>query len=195
MTSAPRLRICGPIIVLAIAAISVWLAPPFATGAANAPSVSPDGVWRSLDAIPAAASGARQDIKAAQFKAFTVTRNELSAKLLQAPKEFTAAAKQSGGTEITLPAPDGSFARFRVEEIAIMEPELAAKYPGIKTYRGRGIDDPAAVLHFDVNPWTMHAQVLTPSGTWYVDPYWHGDGSVYMSYGKKDLLRGDRQFE
>ena len=186
----PRLRT-----VATFSAVAMWLSPHSTEAAPNPPG-STDRVWAAVEQIPTAPLNGRVEIKAAKFKTATVDRAQLSTALAEAPMEFTPAARDSAmQTEISLPTPDGSFARFRVEEVALMEPELAAKYPGIKTYRGRGIDDPAAVLHLDVNPDTLHAQVLSPSGTWYVDPYWHGDGSLYMSYGKKDLLSGDRQFE
>ena len=175
-----------------VCALALGLSPQLAD--ARPQAGSPDRLWATVDQLPAAPVNARVEIKAAKFKTASVDRTQLSAALAQAPMEFTAGRLQNGA-EISLPKPDGSFARFRVEEVALMEPGLAAKYPGIKTYRGRGIDDPTAMLHLDVNPETMHAQVLSPSGTWYVDPYWHGDGSLYMSYAKSDLLSGDRQFE
>ena len=189
MISSLRLRV-----VATFLATTACLSPQLA-GTVHAAPGSPDLLWQSVDQIPAAPTNGRVEIKAAKFKTFTVDRGRLSGSLSQAPREFTAARAQSAATEITLPAPDGSFARFRVEEVALMEPGLAAKYPGIKTYRGRGIDDPAAQLHLDVNPRTIHAQVLSPNGAWYVDPYWHRDGSLYMSYRKSDLLAGDRRFK
>ena len=189
----PRLRTLVPIAVTTVVAAVSWLAPQFA-GAA--PDTSPDRTWQAVAQLPTAPVNASVEIKAAKFNAVTVDRQRLAATLAQAPMEFTAAATQSDKqTEITLPKPDGGFARFRVEEVALMEPELAAKFPGIKTYRGRGIDDPAAVLQLDVNPDTVHAQVLSPSGTWYVDPYWHQNGTLYQSYRKSDLLAGDREFK
>ena len=46
---------------------------------------------------------------------------------------------------IALPHPDGGFARFHISEVETLAPELAAKYPQIKTFRGQGIDDPTAI--------------------------------------------------
>ena len=37
--------------------------------------------------------------------------------------------------------------------------------------------------------------MLSPSGTYYIDPYYQHDGSVYMSYAKSDLSFGSRQFK
>lgn len=194
MIYSPRFRFLLSLSIAVAAATSS--APQFTGAATNSPAASPDGIWQVVDQIPPAPLNAKVDIKVSQFKPFTVSRQQLVASLAGAPVEFTDAAKQAASpTIISLPTPDGRFARFRVEEIALMEPELAAKYPGIKAYRGRGIDDPAAVLHLDVNPWTIHAQVLSPSGTWYVDPRAQHDDSLYMSYRKGDLLRGDRQFK
>jgi hypothetical protein len=161
--------------------IAVGLAPQLARAAA-----SPDKIWQTVDQIPQEA-GLQRGIQPERFKAFTVDANRLHGALSTAPLEFTPARAGTAPTEITLPKPDGSFARFRIEEVALMEPALAARHPGIKTYRGRDVNDPTASLQLDVNPKTLHAQVLSPSGTYYIDPYWQRDGRLYMSYNKSDL--------
>jgi hypothetical protein len=174
--------------------VVVGLSPLSSSIALAAPN-SPDGLWQGVDRIPAAAADARPGIRPSKFQTFSLNAATLRSTLAKAPVEFSARPAGDAGLQITLPKPDGSFARFQIEEVALMEPELASKYPGIKTYRGRGLDDPMASLHLDVNPWTLHAQVLSPSGIYYVDPYWKHDGSVYMSYAKSDLTSGGRQFK
>ena len=163
-----------------------------------------DQLWQSIDRIPAAPANARIGIRPTKFQAFTVNADGLAVRPYRRrqrsyqpsdAKRPSRPAALSPGLEITLPKPDGTFARFQIEEVALMEPALAAKFPGIKTYRGRGLDDPMASLQLDVNPWTLHAQVLSPSGIYYIDPYWKHDGSVYMSYAKSDLTAGGRQFK
>ncbi|KQQ97661.1 hypothetical protein ASF77_04545 [Massilia sp. Leaf139] len=104
-----------------------------------------------------------------------------------APAERSSRAMASPLT-VDLPHPDGGYQRFTLVESSIMEPGLAAKHPGIKTYKGRGIDDPAATLRMDITPLGLHASVRSPNGGWYVDPYYQHDTSVYASYSRADLI-------
>ena len=69
-----------------------------------------------------------------------------------------------------------------------MEAGLAAQHPEIKTYAGRRPrrpdgDDRAPTR----TPLGFHASVRSPDGAWYIDPYYHLDDSVYVSYFGADL--------
>lgn len=146
--------------------------------------------------MPSAPANTRVEIHPTKFKTFTLDATKLRSTLTSAPREFTTPrVRRDAGLQITLPRPDGTFARFQIEEVALMEPGLAAKFPEIKTYRGRDLDHPLTSLQLDVNGKTMHAQILSPSGTWYVDPYWQHDGRLYMSYAKSDLTANGRRFQ
>jgi hypothetical protein len=68
-----------------------------------------------------------------------------------------------------------------------MEPGLAEKHPEIKTYAGTGIDDRSATIRFDLTPLGFHASVRGQSGSWYIDPYYHLDQSLYVVYFRNDL--------
>jgi hypothetical protein len=106
--------------------------------------------------------------------------------LRRAPLEFTKAAGERQ-VLIALPMPNKTFARFRIEESPIMEPTLAARFPEIKTYRGKGIDDPTATVRFDWTPAGLHAIVLSAQGTVFIEPYGKGDTGTYINYYKHDL--------
>ena len=145
--------------------------------------------WQEVFETPAAAhlSDKRQvALKAKRFRSFTLNRGAMERKLAAAPMEFTSAARQENFI-ISLPAPGGGFQRFSVSESPVMEPGLAAKHPDIKTYSGRGIDDRGATIRFDLTPLGFHAAVRGKSGHWYIDPYYHLDQSLYISYFGNDL--------
>ena len=89
---------------------------------------------------------------------------------------------------IALPLPDGGFAHFAVEEYSMMEPELAAKHPDIKTYHGRGVDDPTAV-RFGISPEGFNSMILSANGTILIDRYAVGDTDHYINYFKSDVER------
>ncbi|MCH7880297.1 MAG: hypothetical protein IIB69_01740 [Proteobacteria bacterium] len=73
---------------------------------------------------------------------------------------------------INLPMPDGSLARFSIVESSIMEAELAAKYPEIKSYKVYGIDDPGASGRVDMSPKGFRGMVYTSQGRVFIDPDW-----------------------
>jgi hypothetical protein len=131
--------------------------------------------------------GVRSYLSPRSFQALALDQPALEAQLGAVPMEASPGAGAAGGQVVSLPGPDGGRQRFRVVEVATMEPELAAEFPDIRTYRGQGIDDPAATVAFDVSPQGFHAQVLSPGGAWYIDPYYHLDTSAYVSYFKRDL--------
>jgi sugar lactone lactonase YvrE len=147
-----------------------------------------ESLWREItpDSLDALARNSQSQVAPRHYKAFQLNEAALTPLLAGAPMEFTEAAKDSRN-EITLPMPDGSIARFRFVESPIMEPELAARFPKIKTYQGWGIDDPAAMTRFGRTGAGFHAIVLSPKGSSYVTPLFRGEKSAYASYFMSDL--------
>lgn len=82
------------------------------------------------------------------YRTVQLNKVALTQVLNQAPMEFSEKAKNTQ-VVMTLPMPDGSFARFSIKESPIMEPGLAAQVPEIKTYLRQGIDDRTATTRFD----------------------------------------------
>ena len=139
------------------------------------------GLWAKA-AKPQSASGRKVVVHARKARSFTLDTAGLRSVLAHAPRENTPAARDNP-LVVSLPAPDGSFHRFALQESAIMEPGLARRHPGIKTYSGRGITDPSATIHADLTPLGFQASVRSANGNWYIDPYHVMRApSVYASY-------------
>ena len=148
---------------------------------------SGQNLWHAVDetALPARQS-AQRAVNPLYFQSYTLDRNGMAVLLSTAPAQYSEAAT-TNPLVLSLPNPCGGFERFTVEESPVMEPGLAAKHPDIKTYRGRGIDNTAATIRFDLTPLGFHAAVRSPQGAWYIDPYYHLDDSVYVAYFGRDL--------
>lgn len=89
---------------------------------------------------------------------------------------------------ISFPTADGTIEAFRVVEASAMHPDLAAKYPGIKSYAGQGIDDPSATIRFSLSDQKgFHGMILSGTkGLSYIDPYTE-DLKSYKVYARKDI--------
>ncbi|HEV2904476.1 MAG TPA: zinc-dependent metalloprotease family protein, partial [Pyrinomonadaceae bacterium] len=123
------------------------------------------------------------------YRVARLNQSELTQLLAQAPREFTGATSD---VILNVPMPDGTLAKFKVEESPVMEPGLAARFPNIKTYRGQGIDDPTATARFGVTPEGFHAIILRQGGTVLIDPYAKGDTTNYITYLKRDVPKINR---
>jgi Metallo-peptidase family M12 len=141
-------------------------------------------LWTDIDSSRVAARGERQ-IKPSVGRTMALNYTGMTQLLERAPREKDVAAPDSA-FEIELPMPEGGFARFRVVESPVMAPELAARYPTIKTYLGQGIDNPTTTARFDLTSRGFRAQVIASTHTSYIEPYQLNDTGNYVVFNKAD---------
>ena len=151
-------------------------------------TVRPVKEWTHLSSTPADKVGVARWVQPLRGELFRLEHVTIREKLAAVARGEPSMAEWMG-TEIELPMPDGTTARFAIVEAPVMAPELAAKFPEIKTYAGQGIDDPGATVRLDYSPSGFHSQVLSPRGAVYVDPAYRGDTNYYVSYYKRDYTK------
>jgi hypothetical protein len=84
-----------------------------------------------------------------------------------------------------IPKPEGAASEFAIFEAPTLDNDLAAQFPEIRTFRGRGITDPTETLILDVTPAGLHAMILSPAGTLMIDPLSPGDNVHHIVYRKQ----------
>ena len=154
---------------LALSILTITLAPQWA-GAAS----SPDGIWSTQATIAAQAERAGAPAAPAVYR---LNRDALRQLIAGAPAE--GAVARGADRRMFLPTPDGKFSSFRIEQSPILEPELAAKYPDIETFRGQGADDPTTSVRFSHTSIGFQATVVTPDGVYVIAPRTRGDLLYY----------------
>lgn len=158
----------------------------------SAKAAMQEKVWQELTAkvgeqsvppIPGQAIGQR--------KLFRLNSGALQQVLTRAPRE--AGHGEGGAGQLSesqalleLPMPDGQLARFRIQESPLLESPLSDQYPDIKSYRGQGIDDPAATMRASWSSLGFHALILTEGKAVTVLPV-TGDSTVYASSNGQEL--------
>jgi hypothetical protein len=123
---------------------------------------------------------------------YTLDRAGMTAALGRAPKENARA--RAVALTLSLPTPAGTFERFELTDSPVTEAGLAAQHPEIKTYAGKGLDDPTATIRADLTPLGFHASVRSTRGAWYIDPQDNQDQSRYASYYGRDLTDRHGEF-
>ncbi len=145
---------------------------------------SADGVWIDASSLPLRV--ADEQIQPTAYRMMMLNEAALRTLLVDAPLEFTVTQSP---VILSLPLPDGSYGRFRIVESPVMAPELAAKYPEIKTYSGQGVDDPTLSTRFDLTPLGFHGLIRTQNGRVFIDPLNEQSNTLYASYYTKDYPR------
>jgi hypothetical protein len=165
----------------------VWMIAASTTLSAQAKPVS-SNPWVFITEQDVQLKSKKQQI-AQQYATARMDVMTMKKLLKEAPLWFTPEA-ESKTVELWLPMPDGTFEQFRIQYAPVMAPELAKKYPMIRSYAGIGIDDPTAYLRFDMTPKGFHASIFSAHrGTILIDPYSLEDIENYVVYDKKDYLQ------
>jgi hypothetical protein len=142
--------------------------------------------WREVSSIPV--SGERLTVPSS-YRALNLDLNLLQQYLNTAKPEPSQTSNLTNGLMLEVPMPDGSFERFSIFQYNIMHPDLAAKFPQIKTYTGKGINDVTSTIKLDVTQFGFHAMIRSSKGDVYIDPYNQKTVNYYMSYERKNLVR------
>jgi hypothetical protein len=165
--------------------------------AAAIPAAAQQRVFRDLTpesvAVLPARDGAWEAPLPRRFRALEVDVAALEGLLGRAPAERSVAAAATP-LRVPLPYPDGTDRAFRVEASPILEPALQARFPEIRTFVARGVDDPTATARLSLTPLGFHAMVLSAEGTVLIDPYARWDARHVLSYFKRDAAARKRDF-
>ncbi|MEN9963793.1 MAG: hypothetical protein RL582_888 [Bacteroidota bacterium] len=132
-------------------------------------------------------SGANMPVS---YDVFELNFNAYKNLLRSAPNESRIEASRST-VIVNFPIGNGAFESFRVVEAPVMHSDLAAKYPGISAYYGKGINDPSATIRFDISPYGTNAMIMFGNkSTVYVDQI---EGNFYR-VTSRDKFNTHRQF-
>ncbi len=113
--------------------------------------------------------------------------------LAEAPKRES--LSKSSNVIVSFPNSEGQMERFRIIEASVMEADLQARYPDIKSYAGQGIDDPTAVIRFSISPLGFQSMRLSSNApASFIEPITQ-DLSQYSVYKRADIRATYNDFE
>jgi Metallo-peptidase family M12B Reprolysin-like/Secretion system C-terminal sorting domain len=118
------------------------------------------------------------------YKLFSLDFETLKSNLKNLPLDLT--GKQSN-VVLSFPNPEGYLDQYYIYDAPVMDPALAAKYPGINSYAGVGVVDPTKTIRFSVTLFGLHAMAFSENGTDYIDTY-TTDLKNYMVYNKSSVV-------
>jgi len=157
----------------------------------SATSQNSDELWTNVNAVKAKQT--EQILRKIELK--TEKFFQLNIEGLKNALQNVGTRENTGNTVISFPNSEGKLNRYKVFEASLMEPELQAKFPNMRTYAGQGIDNPTEIIRFSITPKGLHAMFLgTSNGTQFIDPF-SVEGNIYTVYAKKDLEARNFDFE
>lgn len=125
--------------------------------------------WNTVAAKATAADG--YEVRASQYRIATVPADYFAGLLV-------------GEHRLTLPLPDGKEVTFSLQPYDLLPADLAAKYPGIRTFKGHDEANPVETGRVDLGPQGFHAMFSHHGRMVFVDPLRNGEG--YAVYYQQD---------
>ncbi|CAM4311806.1 reprolysin-like metallopeptidase [Flavobacterium terrigena] len=104
-------------------------------------------------------------------------------------------SNKNSKTIITLPTVDGKIEKFEVYENSVLAPELAAKFPEIKSYVAVGVDNPSVRAFLSSSPLGFKAMIVYPNKeTTFIEPI-SSDKMTYSIYKTTDHKKAFNKFD
>lgn len=138
--------------------------------------------WQAIHPALVQPAG-HQHLFPSSYRSYVLNTAALKARLMTLPEDPAQAVL------LTLPTPDGGSRDFKVWQTPMMEPGLAAKYPGIRTFTAEAIDNSQVTAKIDCSPAGFHALIFAGNNTYFIDPYSDVEDGNYLCYYKRDYPR------
>lgn len=119
------------------------------------------------------------------YLVFSLDQKIVKAKLKNAPDVYEGFKP----VEVSIPSPTGQVLRFAMTKSVTLPPELAHKYPQIRTYQGVGIDDPSQRICLELTPKGLHAMIRMRGKTAFLEPH---SETMHLTYWEDDFVRADQ---
>lgn len=117
---------------------------------------------------------------------FELNPSELQKNLFKVPLRSFSKSTKSKST-ITLPILNGGFDVFEIYEVSVLAPELAEKYPNIKSYVGYSKNLSGVKLRMSNSPLGLETLIIYPDKqNLYMKPVVHG-GTSYVLYQSDNI--------
>lgn len=96
---------------------------------------------------------------------------------------------------LSFPNAMGQMEQFRIMEAPVMHPDLAARYPNIKSYAGQGVNDASSRIRFSISPKGFQSITLSADkAATFIEPY-ASDLSQYTVFNRDEVTSGFDDFE
>ncbi|MCF8247533.1 MAG: proprotein convertase P-domain-containing protein [Saprospiraceae bacterium] len=151
--------------------------------------------WLDTPESSFAKKNSERRIVPTKYRTLSLSLDLLKANLSEAPMRFSPEGANSP-VKLAIPMPDGSTEEFQIVDAPIMHPDLAARYPYIRSFAGWSNADRTAYLRCGYTQNGFHGMILSANhSTVYIDAFAEGDDLHYISYFKKDYPNPHTDFE
>lgn len=149
-----------------------------AIAAVGGQSLYAQSFWKKTKVNERNVIESKRNIGADYSNAYILDINQLKSALEVAPVSKTGIATQST-VIIDIPGLDGKFEKYTIYETSNMSPELAAKFPEIKSYRGISVKNPEKRISFSLSPKGIKMILFSNQKPVVIEPVTK-DASVYL---------------
>lgn len=148
------------------------------------PVLANRSLWSSFESKTAPTSSPRVHLPT-NYSIVKLDQEGIKALLQKAGTSFNA------GVELSLPAHDGTFKTFKVWQTPVMEDELQARYPEIRTYTGSMVGDASQTIKITNGPYGFVARSFSfnMNDVFAIESYGHDANGYYTVAAAGDYYR------
>lgn len=110
----------------------------------------------------------------------------IKAELLKAPIRNFENSNVEEGIKILFPNSNGEIESFRVVEASNFSEALSVKYPSIKSYRGKSVENPSKIISISISSTRLKAIYFSEDETSLLEPI-SDDTNTYIVYEKDSI--------